>query len=143
VDHVEHKNLVIASLVKKFTDIYEMKMLFNVHIKQRMWVIFCAIRIHSTTSHPVPAALIPVLPPRSIFIFPSGFIICTHPKISLGRSKSRRMRWAGHMAHIGVERILCKVLAGNPEGKRPLGRPKGREFCIRTELREIGWEDVD
>jgi hypothetical protein len=134
VDHVEHKNLVIASLVKKFTDIYEMKMLFNVHIKQRMWVIFCAIRIHSTTSQPVPAALIAVL-------FPSGLIICTHPKISLGRS--RRMRWAGHMAHIGVERILYKVLVGNPEGKRPLGRPKSREFCIRTELREIGWEDVD
>jgi hypothetical protein len=40
--------------------------------------------------------------------------------------KSRRMRWAGHVAHMGEEREMCKVLVGGPEGKRPLRRPKHR-----------------
>jgi hypothetical protein len=40
--------------------------------------------------------------------------------------KSRRMRWAGHVARIGEERKVYKVLAGKPEGKRPLGRPRRR-----------------
>jgi hypothetical protein len=38
--------------------------------------------------------------------------------------KSRRMRWAGHVARIGEERKVCKVLVGKPEGKRPLGRQR-------------------
>jgi hypothetical protein len=37
---------------------------------------------------------------------------------------SRRMRWAGHMARMGEERKVYKVLVGKPEGKRPLGRPR-------------------
>jgi hypothetical protein len=40
--------------------------------------------------------------------------------------KSRRMRWAGHVARMGEERKLYKVLVGKPEGKRPLGRPRRR-----------------
>jgi len=40
--------------------------------------------------------------------------------------KSRRMRWAGHVAHMGEERGLCRVLGGKPEGRRPLGRPRHR-----------------
>jgi len=40
--------------------------------------------------------------------------------------KSRRMRWAGHVARIGEERGVCRVLVENPEGKRPLGRPRRR-----------------
>jgi hypothetical protein len=36
--------------------------------------------------------------------------------------KSRRMRWAGHVAHVGEERKLYKVLVRKPEGMRPLGR---------------------
>jgi hypothetical protein len=35
--------------------------------------------------------------------------------------KSRRMRWAGHVARMGEERKVYKVLMGKPEGKRPLG----------------------
>jgi hypothetical protein len=75
-----------------------------------------------------------------------NFIICTHPQISLG--KSRRMRWAEHVARMGEERKVYKVLVGNPEGKRPLGRPRCRwEDVIRTELREIdgggGWIGFD
>jgi hypothetical protein len=40
--------------------------------------------------------------------------------------KSRRMRWAGHMARIGEGRGVYRVLVGKPEGKRPLGRPRRR-----------------
>ena len=40
--------------------------------------------------------------------------------------KSRRMRWAGHVAHMGEEKGLYRVLMGKLEGKRPLGRPRRR-----------------
>jgi hypothetical protein len=36
-----------------------------------------------------------------------------------------RMKWAGHVARMGKERKVYKVLVGKPEGERPLGRPKG------------------
>jgi hypothetical protein len=53
--------------------------------------------------------------------------------------KSRRMRWAGHVARMEGERKLYKVLVGKLEGKRPLGRPRRRwENRIRMDLREIG-----
>jgi hypothetical protein len=53
--------------------------------------------------------------------------------------KSRRMRWAGHVARMGEERKVYKVLVGKPEGKRPLGRPRRRwEDGIRMCLRETG-----
>ena len=35
--------------------------------------------------------------------------------------KSRRMRWAGHVARMSKERGVYRVLVGRPEGKRPLG----------------------
>jgi hypothetical protein len=40
--------------------------------------------------------------------------------------KSRRMRWAGHVARMGERRDVYRVLVGRPEGKRPLGRPRVR-----------------
>jgi len=40
--------------------------------------------------------------------------------------KSRRMRWAGHVARMGEGRAVYRVLVGKPEGKRPLGRPRYR-----------------
>ena len=40
--------------------------------------------------------------------------------------KSRRMRWAGHVARMGEERVVHRVLVVKPEGKRPLGRPRRR-----------------
>jgi hypothetical protein len=53
--------------------------------------------------------------------------------------KSRRMRWAGHVARMGEGRSVYKVLVGRPEGKRPLGRPRRRwEDNIKLDLREIG-----
>jgi hypothetical protein len=38
--------------------------------------------------------------------------------------KSRRMRWAGHVAHMGEIRNAYRILVGKPEGKKPLGRPR-------------------
>ena len=53
--------------------------------------------------------------------------------------KSRRMRWAGHVARMGVGRRVYRVLVGKPEGKRPLGRPRRRwEDNIRMDLQEVG-----
>jgi hypothetical protein len=58
--------------------------------------------------------------------------------------KSRRMRWAGHVARMGEERKVYKVLVGKPEGKKPLGRPRRRwEDGIRMDLRETGLVGVD
>jgi hypothetical protein len=58
--------------------------------------------------------------------------------------KSRRMRWAGHVARMGEERNVYRLLVGNPEGKRPLGRPRHRWVDnIRMDLGEVGWGDVD
>jgi hypothetical protein len=54
--------------------------------------------------------------------------------------KSRRMRWAGHVACMEEERNVYKVLVGKPKGKRPLERPMRRwEDGIKMDLREIGW----
>jgi hypothetical protein len=53
--------------------------------------------------------------------------------------KSRRMRWAGHVARMGEGRGVYRVLVGRPEGKRLLGRPRRRwEDNIKMGLREIG-----
>jgi hypothetical protein len=71
-----------------------------------------------------------------------SFIICTPPDIR--QIKSRRMRWAGHMACLGEGRKVYRVLVGKPERKRPLGRPRRRlEDGIGMDLREIGWGGVD
>ena len=40
--------------------------------------------------------------------------------------KSRRMRWAGHVALMGESRDIYRILVGKPEGKRLLGRPRHR-----------------
>jgi hypothetical protein len=40
--------------------------------------------------------------------------------------KSRRMRWAGHVAGMGVPRNAYRILVGKPEGNKPLGRPRCR-----------------
>ena len=58
--------------------------------------------------------------------------------------KSRRMRWATHVAHTGEERGVYRVLVGKPEGKRPLGRPRRRwVYNIRIDLQEVGCGYVD
>ena len=47
--------------------------------------------------------------------------------------KSRRMRWAGHMACMGEEKGVYRVLVGKPEGKRPMERPRRNGWII------LGW----
>jgi hypothetical protein len=52
--------------------------------------------------------------------------------------KSKSMRWAGHVACMGGEGEVYRVLVGKPEGKRPLGRPwRSWEHRIRMDFREI------
>jgi hypothetical protein len=59
-------------------------------------------------------------------------------------TKSRRMRWAGHVARMGEKRNASRLLVGKPEGKRPLGRTRRRWVdTIRMDLGELGWGDVD
>ena len=58
--------------------------------------------------------------------------------------KSRKMRWAGHVARMGEERGVYRVLVGKPEGRRPLGRPRRRwADNIRTDLQEVGCVYMD
>jgi len=58
--------------------------------------------------------------------------------------KSRRMRWAGHVAHMDEERGVYRVLVGKPEGRRPLERPRrGWVDNIRMDLQEMGCGYVD
>ena len=53
--------------------------------------------------------------------------------------KSRRMRWAGHVARMDEERGVYRVLVGKPEGKRPLGRPRHTWVDnITMDLQEVG-----
>jgi hypothetical protein len=56
--------------------------------------------------------------------------------------KSRRMRWAGHVAPMGEKRNAYEM--GQPQGKRPLGRPRCRWVNnIKMDLREIEWNGMD
>jgi hypothetical protein len=58
--------------------------------------------------------------------------------------KSRRMRWAGHVARAEEKRNEYIILVGKPEGKRLIRRLRHRwEDNITMNLREIGWESVD
>jgi hypothetical protein len=54
--------------------------------------------------------------------------------------KSRKMRWVGHVAHVGERRGAYRVLVGKLEGERPLGRPKlGCEDNVKVDLQGVGW----
>ena len=58
--------------------------------------------------------------------------------------KSRRMRWAGHVARMGEERGVYRVFVGNPERRRPLGRLKRRRVDnIRTDFQDVGCGYMD
>ena len=54
--------------------------------------------------------------------------------------KSRKMRWAGHVARVGERRGVYRVSVGEPQGKRPFGRPRRRwEDSIKMGLQEVGF----
>jgi len=72
--------------------------------------------------------------PKIVLIFQRK---CPTPNI-VRVIKSRRMRWAGHVARMGEESGAYRVLVGKPEGKRPLGRPRRRWVDnIRMDLQEV------
>jgi hypothetical protein len=71
------------------------------------------------------------------------YILYSSPNI-IRQIKSRRLRWVAHVARMGEEKTVYRVLMGNHKGKRPLGRPRHRwEDGIRMDLWEIGWGSVD
>jgi len=58
--------------------------------------------------------------------------------------KSRRIRWAGHVVHMGERRGIYRVLVERPEGRRPFGRPRHKwEDNIKMALQEVGCGDMD
>ena len=53
--------------------------------------------------------------------------------------KSRRMRWAGHIARMGERRVIYGDLVGKPKRQRPFGRPRRRwENTIKMDVQEVG-----
>jgi hypothetical protein len=58
--------------------------------------------------------------------------------------KTRRMRWAGHVARMGEVTDAYNIFVGRPEGRRPLGRPRRRwEDNIKMDRRKTEFGDVD
>jgi len=58
--------------------------------------------------------------------------------------KSKRMRWAGHVARMREDTGVHRVLVGKPEGKRPLGRPRRRwKHNIKMDLQEVAGDRRD
>jgi hypothetical protein len=56
----------------------------------------------------------------------------------------RIMRWAGHVARMGDNRVVSRLLVGKPEGNRPFGRPRHSwEDNIKMDLQEVVCEDMD
>jgi hypothetical protein len=58
-------------------------------------------------------------------------------------TESKRVKWAAHVARMGLERNVCRILVGNPKGKRPLERPTCRwQDNIKMALRKMGWGGI-
>jgi hypothetical protein len=67
------------------------------------------------------------------------FVTCFLSQNIVRVMKSRKMKWAGHVARMGEGRGVCRVLITRPEGKRPLERPRRRwKYNIKMDLREVG-----
>ena len=82
---------------------------------------------------------------KEMHYFSNLFDKVLYPSFNIVRViKSRRMRWAGHVARIGEEREVYRVLVGKPEGRRPLGRPRRRwADNIKIDLQEVGCVYMD
>jgi hypothetical protein len=54
--------------------------------------------------------------------------------------KSTRMRWVGHLAHMGEKRDAYRILVGIPKGRRPFGRPRRKwDDNIKMDIQEVEW----
>jgi hypothetical protein len=73
-----------------------------------------------------------------------SLMICTLQQVHIIRMiKSRRIRWARHVAQMGEQRNVYMLLVGKSEGKTLLGRPRRRWVVnINMDLLEIGWGGV-
>jgi hypothetical protein len=59
-------------------------------------------------------------------------------------TKSRRTKWAGHVAKMGEKNNAYRIMVGKPKGKTPLKRPRCRWVDnIKMDLREIVWGGMD
>jgi hypothetical protein len=102
----------------------------NFHINQ-ICLVFC---VYSSR----PSSLL-----TSVTVSVFFFIVSIHHDVYSSPSiiriiKSRRMRWAGHVARMGEKRTAYRLLVGKPEGRRPLGRPRRRWVVnIRMDLGEV------
>ena len=64
-------------------------------------------------------------------LYSSPYIVCV--------TKSRRISWAGHVAHMEERRVVYRVVVGKLEGRRPIGKPRHRwEDNIKMDLQEVG-----
>jgi hypothetical protein len=73
----------------------------------------------------------------------SSFVIFVSPCI-IRIIKSRKMRWAEHVARMGQNRNVYRVPVRKPEGKKQLRRPSGKwQYNINVDLKEIACEDME
>jgi hypothetical protein len=69
--------------------------------------------------------------------------LCCSPNI-IRTIKSGRMRWAGHVAGMDLKWNVYWISVENPEGNKPLGRPRCRWMDnIKMDVRDIGWDGMD
>jgi hypothetical protein len=89
---------------------------------------------HAMSSHELRSALM-------LTVEFSKCINLYSPPSIIRMTKSRRMRWAGHVARMGEKRNAYTTLVGKPEGRRQFGRPRRKWVDnIKMHLREIGWD---
>jgi len=73
-----------------------------------------------------------------------SFMISTSHSILFSAMKSRRVRWAGHVARMGEMRVVYRVLVGKREGKRLFGRPRHRwEDYLKIAVQKVGCGNMD
>ena len=70
-------------------------------------------------------------------------MLCTPSPDIIWVIKSRRLKWAGHVARMGESTDAYRIFMWKPEGRRPLGRPRHRwKDNIKIDRREVGWGHV-
>jgi hypothetical protein len=77
--------------------------------------------------------------PKKCEVTTEGYSLYAFPNI-FRVIKSRKMRWAGHVARMVDRRVAYRIVIGTHEGRRPLGTPrKSWEYNIKMDVQEVGW----